>query len=100
MPHHLPSPRHLRSVGSSTETRFYGRHGESPVANTLQGARRDPRMDYAEDEELHVFISGDTQDDVRRRCALLTSLCSDFALQCYHVGSVPLGSLAPSVCSS
>ena len=57
-------------------------------------------MDYAEDEELHVFISGDTQDDVRRRCARLTSLCSNFASQCYHVRSVQLGSQAPSVCSS
>jgi len=32
-----------------------------------QGARRDPRMDYAEDEELHVFIQGDAQEGVRHQ---------------------------------
>ena len=43
---------------------------------TLQGAWRDPRMDYAEDEELHVFIQGDAQEGVRfavstcMKCAL------------------------------
>lgn len=29
-----------------------------------EGAARDPRNDYGEDEELHVLITGDKQDDV------------------------------------
>ena len=28
------------------------------------GASRDPKYDYGEEEELHVLISGDTQQDV------------------------------------
>lgn len=30
-----------------------------------EGAARDPRNDYGEDEELHVLITGDKQTDVR-----------------------------------
>ena len=30
-----------------------------------EGAARDPKYDYGEDEELHVLITGDTKDDVR-----------------------------------
>ncbi len=30
-----------------------------------EGAARDPRNDYGEDEELHVLITGDRQEDVR-----------------------------------
>lgn len=29
-----------------------------------EGAARDPKYDYGEDEELHVLITGDTQQDV------------------------------------
>ena len=29
-----------------------------------EGAARDPKYDYGEEEELHVLITGDTQDDV------------------------------------
>ena len=29
-----------------------------------EGAARDPKYDYGEDEELHVLITGDTQEDV------------------------------------
>lgn len=29
-----------------------------------EGAARDPKYDYGEDEELHVLITGDTQKDV------------------------------------
>ena len=29
-----------------------------------EGATRDPKYDYGENEELHVLITGDTQDDV------------------------------------
>lgn len=31
-----------------------------------EGASRDPKYDYGEDEELHVLITGDKQEDVRR----------------------------------
>jgi splicing factor 1 len=34
-----------------------------------EGAARDPKYDYGEDEELHVLITGDKQEDVR--CAFL-----------------------------
>jgi len=30
-----------------------------------EGAARDPRNDYGEDEELHVLVTGDKQEDVR-----------------------------------
>lgn len=30
-----------------------------------EGASRDPRYDYGEEDELHVLITGDAQDDVR-----------------------------------
>ena len=29
-----------------------------------EGAARDPKYDYGENEELHVLITGDTQEDV------------------------------------
>ena len=35
-----------------------------------EGAARDPKYDYGEEEELHVLITGDTQPDV---CACITS---------------------------
>ena len=41
----------------------------------MQGARRDPRMDYAEDEELHVFIQGDTQEGVRPQMLKIACCC-------------------------
>ncbi|EIE23451.1 hypothetical protein COCSUDRAFT_15358 [Coccomyxa subellipsoidea C-169] len=31
-----------------------------------EGASRDPKYDYGEDEELHVLITGDKQEDVSR----------------------------------
>jgi len=30
-----------------------------------EGAARDPKYDYGENEELHVLITGDSQEDVR-----------------------------------
>ena len=30
-----------------------------------EGASRDPKYDYGEDEELHVLITGDSMEDVR-----------------------------------
>ncbi len=33
-----------------------------------EGAARDPKYDYGEEEELHVLISGDTQQDVSLAC--------------------------------
>ena len=36
-----------------------------------EGAARDPKYDYGEDEELHVLITGDTNDDVRSAWPLL-----------------------------
>ena len=32
-----------------------------------EGAARDPKYDYGEDEELHVLITGDKMEDVRLR---------------------------------
>lgn len=29
-----------------------------------EGISKDPKYDYGEDEELHVLITGETQDDV------------------------------------
>ena len=37
-----------------------------------EGAARDPKYDYGEEEELHVLISGDTQQDVS---PFLTCIC-------------------------
>lgn len=31
-----------------------------------EGISKDPKYDYGEDEELHVLITGETQDDVSR----------------------------------
>ena len=39
-----------------------------------EGASRDPKYDYGEDEELHVLITGDKQEDVRRLPSLHASL--------------------------
>ena len=41
-----------------------------------EGAARDPKYDYGEDEELHVLITGDKQEDVRPRSPLC-ALCLD-----------------------
>jgi splicing factor 1 len=35
-----------------------------------EGISKDPKYDYGEDEELHVLITGETQDDVRRAVCL------------------------------
>ena len=40
-----------------------------------EGAARDPKYDYGEEEELHVLITGDTQEDVS-----LSALNSIFVL--------------------
>lgn len=29
-----------------------------------EGSSKDPKYDYGEDEELHVLVTGETQDDV------------------------------------
>jgi hypothetical protein len=34
-----------------------------------EGAARDPKYDYGEDEELHVLITGEKQDEVSARLA-------------------------------
>lgn len=36
-----------------------------PAGSVKEGAARDPKYDYGEDEELHVLITGDRQEDVR-----------------------------------
>lgn len=49
------------------------RHPSLPVAGSVkEGASRDPKYDYGEEEELHVLITGDRQEDVRavRSCPL------------------------------
>jgi splicing factor 1 len=33
-----------------------------------EGAARDPKYDYGKDEELHVLITGDRQEDVSLHC--------------------------------
>jgi hypothetical protein len=33
-----------------------------------EGISKDPKYDYGEDEELHVLITGETQDDVSGVC--------------------------------
>jgi hypothetical protein len=38
------------------------------------GASRDPKYDYGEDEELHVLITGDTQDDVDAAAVMIEEL--------------------------
>ena len=48
------------------------------------GASRDPKYDYGEEEELHVLISGDTQQDVS---SWLYS-CSACYACCAGLGSV------------
>ena len=35
------------------------------AGSVKEGAARDPKYDYGEDEELHVHITGDRQEDVR-----------------------------------
>lgn len=39
-----------------------------------EGAARDPKYDYGEEEELHVLITGDKMEDVSRRTGS-TSAC-------------------------
>ena len=45
-----------------------------------EGANRDPGMDYGEDDELHVLITGDTNEEVDRAagttCSHSTTFCS------------------------
>lgn len=35
------------------------------AGSVKEGAARDPKYDYGEEEELHVLITGDRQEDVR-----------------------------------
>ncbi|KAK9812787.1 hypothetical protein WJX72_003699 [[Myrmecia] bisecta] len=39
-----------------------------------EGASRDAKYDYGEDEELHVLITGDTQDDVDKAATMIEEL--------------------------
>mmetsp|Transcript_43264 Transcript_43264/g.109537 ORF Transcript_43264/g.109537 Transcript_43264/m.109537 type:complete len:571 (+) Transcript_43264:102-1814(+) len=39
-----------------------------------EGAARDPKYDYGEEEELHVLIQGDTQDDVDKAAIMVEKL--------------------------
>eukprot|EP00878_Enallax_costatus_P005999 GHUV01006292.1.p1 GENE.GHUV01006292.1~~GHUV01006292.1.p1 ORF type:complete len:493 (+),score=174.21 GHUV01006292.1:304-1782(+) len=41
-----------------------------------EGISKDPKYDYGEDEELHVLITGETQDDVDRASAMVEKLCT------------------------
>jgi splicing factor 1 len=50
-----------------------------------EGAARDPKYDYGEDEELHVLITGDRQEDVRRRRGRLAARGPLPALRCADV---------------
>jgi splicing factor 1 len=36
-----------------------------------EGISKDPKYDYGEDEELHVLITGDTQEDVSHWCSII-----------------------------
>lgn len=40
------------------------------AGSVKEGAARDPKYDYGEDEELHVLITGDRQEDVRYKCGI------------------------------
>ena len=60
-----------------------------------EGAARDPKYDYGEEEELHVLITGDKLEDVRH--------CSSDALPCSgclapQAASLSAGGLAVSYC--
>lgn len=35
-----------------------------------EGISKDPKYDYGEDEELHVLVTGETQEDVSGACGL------------------------------
>ncbi|MEW5318534.1 MAG: hypothetical protein WDW38_009750 [Sanguina aurantia] len=39
-----------------------------------EGSSKDPKYDYGEDEELHVLVTGETQDDVDNACGQLEKL--------------------------
>eukprot|EP00879_Flechtneria_rotunda_P010785 GHRR01011269.1.p1 GENE.GHRR01011269.1~~GHRR01011269.1.p1 ORF type:complete len:532 (+),score=186.27 GHRR01011269.1:260-1855(+) len=41
-----------------------------------EGISKDPKYDYGEDEELHVLITGETQEDVDRASAMVEKLCT------------------------
>lgn len=41
-----------------------------------EGISKDPKYDYGEDEELHVLITGDTQEDVSLQCVLSSDYCT------------------------
>ena len=47
-----------------------------------EGAARDPKYDYGEEEELHVLISGDTQQDVSSY-TLLAPLLGPLQIPCH-----------------
>ena len=70
---------------------------DSPCTSMLQGARRDPRMDYAEDEELHVFIQGDAQEGVR--CQMFCSLAVT-CMTCGRSSGVPHEEQRPGLCQA
>lgn len=46
-----------------------------------EGANRDPKYDYGEDEPLHVMITGDRQEDVSEKFPKIQSKC-----QCLECG--------------
>jgi len=45
-----------------------------PAGSVKEGAARDPKHDYGEDEEMHVLITGDRQEDVDAAAAMIERL--------------------------
>jgi hypothetical protein len=56
-----------------------------------EGAARDPRNDYGEDEELHVLITGDKQTDVRGPSCFERLVCNWAVLNCSSRSTAAVG---------
>ena len=62
------------------------------------GAARDPKYDYGEEEELHVLITGDSQQDVRPLlCPDVPLLPCSAAVACQCQAYVPLSRVLASL---
>ena len=65
----------------------------APLAGSVkEGAARDPKYDYGEDEELHVLITGDRQEDVS---ACWGACCTPCATLLHRTSKLPF-SAAPT----